>query len=89
MNPPTEDTLHLLNRLKHEANAVDSSMLAGELRQIAYDYNEWLLGQWQPNEHELRGYFAERFAMARHYAHQAGDRRLAIALSALEDQVLQ
>lgn len=89
MNSPSEDTLHHLNRLKHEANAVKNPMLAGELRQIAYDYNEWLMGQWKPSEGELRGYFAERFAMARHYAHEAGERRLAIALSALEEEVLE
>ncbi|MDI9444826.1 MAG: hypothetical protein QM844_11735 [Planctomycetota bacterium] len=88
MNPPSEDTLHLVNRLKHEANAVDSPLLAGELRQIAYDYSEWLLGHWQPDEHEIRGYFAERFGLARHYAHQAGDRPPAQAHLAVVEQVL-
>jgi len=88
MNGPSEDTFHHLNRLKHEAAASDQTLLLGELRQIAFDYGEWLAGQWTPTEGELRGYFAERFAMARHYANEAGQRRLAIALSALEDEVL-
>ena len=88
MNRPNEDTLHHLNRLKHEANRLDQPLLAGELREIAHEYNAWLNGDWAPGESERRVFFAERFAMARHYAHQAGDRSLAIALTAVEDQVL-
>ena len=53
------------------------------------NFNQWLLGEWSPTEGELRGYFAERFAMARHYAHEAGERCMAIALSAVEDEVLE
>lgn len=89
MNNPNEDTLHSLNRLKHQANRLNQPLLASELREIVYEYNAWLTGDWAPTEGELRGFFAERFAMARHYAHEAGERCLAIALSAAEDQVLQ
>lgn len=89
MNGPNEDTLHHLNRLKHEASRLDQPLLAGELREIVYEYDAWLKGDWNPTESERRGFFAERFAMARHYAHSAGDRCLAIALSAVEEEVLQ
>jgi hypothetical protein len=89
MSTPNEDTLHHLNRLKHQAASIDQPLLAGELRQIVHDYNAWLNGDWSPTEGELRGYFAERFAMARHYAHAAGERCMAISLSAVEDEVLQ
>lgn len=89
MNEPNEDTLHHLNRLKHEANRLSQPMLANELREIIAEYNAWLTGDWVPNESERRGFFAERFAMARHYAHEAGQRCLAIALNALEEQVLE
>ena len=89
MNGPNEDTLHHLNRLKHQANRLAQPLLAGELREIVYEYNAWLTGDWAPSESEFRGFFAERFAMARHYAHEAGERCLAIALSAVEDDVLQ
>lgn len=88
MNGPNEDTLHSLNRLKHQANRLNQPLLASELREIVSEYNAWLLGDWVPNESEARGFFAERFAMARHYAHEAGQRCLAIALQAAEDQVL-
>jgi len=89
MSRPNEDTLHSLNRLKHQASRLDQPHLASELREIVYEYNAWLTGDWSPSESERRGFFAERFAMARHYAHEAGDRCLAIALSAAEDQVLE
>ena len=89
MNRPNEDTLHQLNRLKHQANQLNQPMLANELREIVHEYNAWLAGDWTPSEGERRGFFAERFAMARHYAHQAGDRCLAIALSAAEEAVLE
>ncbi len=89
MKGPNEDTLHHLNRLKHQANTLVQPLLASELREIVYEYSAWLTGDWSPTESELRGFFAERFAMARHYAHEAGERCLAIALSAVEDEVLQ
>lgn len=89
MNEPSEDTLHHLNRLKHQASSLNQPLLAGELREIVCEYSAWLSGDWAPTESERRGFFAERFAMARHYAHEAGERCLAIALSAVEDRVLE
>ncbi len=89
MNGPNEDTLHHLNRLKHRANGLDQPLLASELREIAHEYSAWLNGDWEPTESERRGVFAGRFAMARHYAHEIGDRCLAIALSAVEEEVLE
>jgi hypothetical protein len=89
MNEPNEDTLHHLNRLKNQANQLNQPLLVNELREIVYEYNAWLTGDWVPSESERRGFFAERFAMARHYAHEAGDRCLAIALTAAEEQVLE
>ncbi len=88
MKEPSEDTLHHLNRIRREASQVDLSHVANELREITTEYNAWLTGVWTPSESEWRGFFAERFAMARHYAHQADDRRLAIALTAAEEEVL-
>ncbi|MHB8900151.1 MAG: hypothetical protein ACYC6Y_15490 [Thermoguttaceae bacterium] len=87
-NEPNENTLRHVNRVKHQARQLDHPLLANELREIESEYNAWLTGNWTPDESERRGYFAERFAMARHYAHAAGDRCLTIALNALEDEVL-
>ncbi len=89
MNEPNENTLHHLNRLRYRASQLSQPMLASELREIVAEYNAWLTGDWVPTESERRGYFAERFAIARHYAHAAGDRCLALALNALEEHVLE
>ncbi len=72
-----------------QSTSFGQPMLANELREIIAEYNAFLTGDWAPNESERRGFFAERFAMARHYAHEAGQRCLAIALNALEEQVLE
>ncbi len=89
MNGPNEDTLHHLHRLKQQAGTLAQPLLAGELREIVFEYNAWLTGDWTPTEGERRGYFADRFAKARHYAQEAGDRCLALALSAVEDEILE
>ena len=79
-----EGTLRILTDLRERAKQDDADgFLLDRLRQLVRNYAAWLSGEWQPTPEEADGYFVEDFAVAVHYAHEAGLQDVAATLVAL------